>query len=114
MLVGAEARGRWVAGAGRLMRALLLSPFVSQKLSPLASKERKEDLLAVKELIEAGTVTPVIDRTYQLVEAADAIRHLDRGHGRGKVVITVRGSERQGAVIRRSNLGAKQTTGGTT
>jgi NADPH:quinone reductase-like Zn-dependent oxidoreductase len=49
----------------------------------------KENLAALRELIEAGKVTPVIDRTYPLIEAAEAIRYLERGHPRGKVVVTV-------------------------
>lgn len=52
-------------------------------------KERREDLQAVTDLIEAGKVTPVIDRTYPLIEAPDAIRYLEQGHPAGKVVITV-------------------------
>jgi NADPH:quinone reductase-like Zn-dependent oxidoreductase len=55
----------------------------------LVSKERSEDLLVLKELIEAGKVTPVIDRTYPLREAPEAIRYLEEGHARGKVVIRV-------------------------
>jgi NADPH:quinone reductase-like Zn-dependent oxidoreductase len=55
----------------------------------LVSKERSEDLLVLKELIEAGKVTPVIDRTYPLSEVPEAIRYLEEGHARGKVVITV-------------------------
>ena len=53
------------------------------------AREHHEDLLVLTELIEAGKVTPVIDRTYPLSEAADAIRYLEEGNARGKVVITV-------------------------
>jgi NADPH:quinone reductase-like Zn-dependent oxidoreductase len=53
------------------------------------AREHHEDLLALTELIEAGMVTPVIDRTFPLSEAADAVRHLEKGHARGKVVVTV-------------------------
>jgi NADPH:quinone reductase-like Zn-dependent oxidoreductase len=63
--------------------------FVRQKLGGLNSKTTLKDLQAVADLIEAGAVTPVIDRTYQLVEAPDAIRYLDEGHPRGKIVIDV-------------------------
>jgi NADPH:quinone reductase-like Zn-dependent oxidoreductase len=63
--------------------------FVGQRLGGLNSKTTQEDLQAVADLIEAGTVTPVVDRTYQLVEAPDAIRYLAEGHPRGKIVITV-------------------------
>ena len=88
--VGGDGGGRWTGGFFRgVLRAPLLSLFVGQRLVGLATKERKEDLLALAELIEAGKVTPVIDRTYPLIEAPEAIRYLERGHPRGKVVITV-------------------------
>lgn len=89
VIVGGEGGGPWLGGTDRQLRALMLAPFVSQKLRPLLSIERKEDLHALKELIEGGRVTPVIDRTYPLSEAAEAIRYLEGGHARGKVVITV-------------------------
>lgn len=72
-----------------MIEALLVSPFVSQKLVAFLAKIRKEDLVALKELIEAGKVTPVIDRTYPLSATPEAIRYLEEGHARGKVVITV-------------------------
>ena len=90
VIVGGEGGGRWTGGFGRqIFRAPLLSLFVGQKLRPLISTERTEDLLVLKELIEAGKVTPVVDRTYPLGEAADAIRHLRDGAVRGKLVLTV-------------------------
>jgi NADPH:quinone reductase-like Zn-dependent oxidoreductase len=90
VIVGGDGGGRWTGGFFRgVLRAPLLSVFVGQRLVGLATKERKEDLLALAELIEAGKVTPVLDRTYPLIEAAEAIRYLERGHPRGKVVITV-------------------------
>ena len=90
VIVGGDGGGRWIGGFFRgVLRAPLLSPFVSQRLRGLVSKERGEDLEAVSELIEAGKVTPMIDRTYPLIEAPEAIRYLERGHPRGKVVITV-------------------------
>jgi NADPH:quinone reductase-like Zn-dependent oxidoreductase len=90
VLVGGEGGGRWLGGFDRLiLRAPILSLFARQRLRPLVSKERSEDLLVLKELIEAGKVTPVIDRTYPLGEAPEAIRYLEAGHARGKIVITV-------------------------
>jgi NADPH:quinone reductase-like Zn-dependent oxidoreductase len=89
VIVGAEGGGRWFGGIDRQLRALMLSPFVSQKLGTFIAKAKLEDLLALKELIEAGKVTPVIDRTYPLSEVPEAMRHLEEGHARGKVVITV-------------------------
>jgi NADPH:quinone reductase-like Zn-dependent oxidoreductase len=89
VITGGETDGRWLGGTDRQVRALLLSPFVGQKLGTFVSRERHEDMLVLKELIEAGKVTPVIDRSYPLAEAAQAIRYLEQGQARGKVVITV-------------------------
>jgi len=66
---------------------LLLSRFVSQKFVTLMAKISKEDLTILRELMEAGKVTPVIDRCYSLSEASAAIRYLEQGHARGKVVV---------------------------
>jgi NADPH:quinone reductase-like Zn-dependent oxidoreductase len=89
VIVGGEGGGRWLGGTDRQIRALLLSPFVGQKLGTFVSSENHEDMIVLKELIEAGKVTPVIDRTYPLREVPEAIRYLEEGHARGKVVITV-------------------------
>lgn len=89
VIAGGETPGRWLGGTDRQLRALLLSRFVDQKLTTFICRENSEDLLVLKELIEAGKVTPVIDRSYPLSEAAKAIRYLEQGHARGKVVITV-------------------------
>jgi NADPH:quinone reductase-like Zn-dependent oxidoreductase len=89
VIVGGEGGGRWLGGTDRQIRALVLSPFVSQKLGTFVNKENHEDLLVLGELIESGKVTPVIDRTYPLSEVPEAIRYLEEGHARGKVVITV-------------------------
>ncbi|MET0801762.1 MAG: NAD(P)-dependent alcohol dehydrogenase [Actinomycetota bacterium] len=90
VIVGGDGGGRWTGGFFRgMLRAPVVSLFVGQRLRGLATKVKQEDLLAVKELVEAGTVTPVIDRTYPLIEAPDAIRYLEQGHAAGKVVITV-------------------------
>jgi NADPH:quinone reductase-like Zn-dependent oxidoreductase len=72
-----------------MLRAPLMSLFSGQKLRPVVWKENREDLLALAALVEAGEVTPVVGRTYPLVEAADAIRELERGHASGKIVDTV-------------------------
>jgi NADPH:quinone reductase-like Zn-dependent oxidoreductase len=66
-----------------------LSPFVPQRMRSFEAMGKKEDLVVLKEIIEAGEVTPVIDRTYPLREVPEAIRYLEEGHARGKVVITV-------------------------
>jgi len=90
VIVGSEGRGRWMGGFDRNLRAVALSRFVGQRLRMLASTPRQDDLQTLRELMEAGKVTPVIDRTYPLAEAPEAMRHLVEGHGgAGKVVITV-------------------------
>jgi NADPH:quinone reductase-like Zn-dependent oxidoreductase len=89
VIVGGEGGGRWLGGTDRQLRAMLLSPFVGQKLGTFVNNENYEDLLVLKELIESGKVTPVIDRTYPLAEVPEAIRYLEEGYARGKVVITV-------------------------
>jgi NADPH:quinone reductase-like Zn-dependent oxidoreductase len=65
-----------------------LSPFVSQRLAPVNDKPN-QDLPFLMGLIEAGVVTPVIDKVYQLNETADAMRYLEAGHVRGKVIVTI-------------------------
>ena len=67
----------------------LLSPFVSQKLRTFISSENNQDLLALTELIEAGSVTPVVDKTYPLRDVPAAVSYVSNGHARGKVAITV-------------------------
>jgi len=88
VVVGAPT-GRWVRGPDRFLKAQALSLFVSQKMVPFVTSGNLEDLVALKELIEAGKVKPVIDRTYRLDQAAEAVRYLEGGHVRGKVVLTV-------------------------
>jgi NADPH:quinone reductase-like Zn-dependent oxidoreductase len=87
--ISGDSDGHWIGAVTRLVRARLLSPFVSQTLMSLAVKPARDDLRTLKELLEAGDVTPVIDRTYQLSDVADALGYLEQGHARGKVVVTV-------------------------
>ena len=89
VIAGGETGGRWLGGSDRQLRALLLSRFVGQQLTTFICRENHEDLLVLKELIEAGRITPVIDRSYPLSEAPKAIRYLEEGRARGKVVITL-------------------------
>jgi NADPH:quinone reductase-like Zn-dependent oxidoreductase len=89
VIAGGETDGRWLGGSDRQIRALLLSRFVGQKLGAFISRENHEDMIVLKELIEAGKVTPVIDRTYALSEVPEAIRYLEQGRARGKLVITL-------------------------
>jgi NADPH:quinone reductase-like Zn-dependent oxidoreductase len=89
VITGGETGGRWLGGSDRQVRALVLSRFVDQKLTTFISSENHDDLIVLTELIEAGKVTPVIDRAYPLSEVGKAIRYVEEGHARGKVVITV-------------------------
>jgi len=89
VLSSGESEGRWIGPVERIIKALVLSPFVSQKMVSFTVKPNKEDLQFLKQLIEAGKLTPVIDRTYSLSEVPEAIRYLEEGHARGKVVISV-------------------------
>src|SRR5215208_3257789 len=84
-----ESEGRWIGPVDRVIKALVLSGFVSQKMASFTVKPNKEDLQFLKQLIEAGTLTPVIDRTYPLSGVPEAIRYLEGGHAQGKVVITI-------------------------
>ncbi|MGD8895966.1 MAG: NAD(P)-dependent alcohol dehydrogenase [Acidobacteriota bacterium] len=94
VVVGAPS-GRWLTGPDRFIKALVLSPFVSQRIVPFVTTANKEDLGVLKDLVEAGKVTPVVDGSYRLAEVPEAIRYLEEGHARGKVVITVRGADHQ-------------------
>jgi NADPH:quinone reductase-like Zn-dependent oxidoreductase len=95
VIVGGEGGGRWTGGFGRqIVRAPVVSIFVGQRLRPLVSVERTEDLELLRERIEAGQVTPVIDRTYPLDEVPAAIRYMREGRVGGKVVITVLPADR--------------------
>ncbi len=91
VIVGGEGGGRWLGGFDRqILRAPVLSLFVGQKLRSVDnSRVRKEDLLVLRELIDAGKVTPAIGGTYPLADAPEAIRDLEERHAQGKVVITI-------------------------
>jgi NADPH:quinone reductase-like Zn-dependent oxidoreductase len=88
LIVGGEGGGRWL-GVGRQLRAALASPFLRQRFATFISVTRHADLVALKELVEQGKVTPVVDRSYPLEDAAAAVDHLRQGHPRGKVVLTI-------------------------
>lgn len=90
VLVGGEGGGDWTGGTiGRQLRARALSLFVRQRLTSVLNKERGSDLERLTELIETGKVIPFVDRTYRLDEATEAMRHLEEGRARGKVVVTI-------------------------
>jgi NADPH:quinone reductase-like Zn-dependent oxidoreductase len=88
VLVGVRDMGRWL-GLSRQLKALLLSPFVRHRMRVFVVRHNKEDLAALKELVEAAKVTPVIDSRYELSEVPEALRHQGEGHVRGKIVIGV-------------------------
>jgi NADPH:quinone reductase-like Zn-dependent oxidoreductase len=89
VIVGGEEGGSLTGGFGRQIRALVVSMFVSQQLTMLASKERHTDLEALRPFLESGQVVPVIDRNHSLVEVPAAIKHLEAGLARGKIAITI-------------------------
>jgi NADPH:quinone reductase-like Zn-dependent oxidoreductase len=89
VLVGGEEGGRWLGGVDRTLRAVVLSPFVRQKLGTWIATQPKEDLEQLHALLGAGKVAPVVDRTFPLSEVPEAIRYLREGRAHGKVVITV-------------------------
>lgn len=89
VITGGETAGRWLGGADRQIRAQVLSLFIGQKLRTFIASVNAEDLTALKDMLENGTLTPVLDRTYPLSEVPAAIVYLDEGHARGKVAIAV-------------------------
>jgi NADPH:quinone reductase-like Zn-dependent oxidoreductase len=89
VIVGGSG-GRWLMGFDRTIRAVLVSPFVrGQRLRAYFSKPTSHDLVALRDLLDAGKVTPVIDRTYELRDTAAALGHIAQRHTRGKTVIVV-------------------------
>jgi NADPH:quinone reductase-like Zn-dependent oxidoreductase len=88
VLVGVSDLGRWF-GLARQIKALLLSPFVRQRMRVFVVRHNREDLAVLKELVEAEKVAPVIDRRYELSEVPEALRHQGEGHTQGKIVIAV-------------------------
>jgi NADPH:quinone reductase-like Zn-dependent oxidoreductase len=95
VIIGGETGGRWIGGYDRGLRAMMLSPFVGQKLRMLTNSENAEDLRVLTGLIESGAVTPVIDKTFPLKDVPAAIQYMQGGHARGKVVIDVCGESRR-------------------
>jgi len=87
VLAGGPDKGRWLGPLTGMLKAVVMSRFVSQKLLPFLAQLRKDDLIVVQQLLEAGRVAPVIDRSYPLRDVPAAIRYLEEGHARGKVVI---------------------------
>jgi len=89
VLNGGGSPGHVLGPVGGILRAVVANAFVSQRLRPLPSRQNREELLAVTGLIEDGKLTPVVDRTYPLADTAEGLRHVEQGHARGKIVVTV-------------------------
>jgi NADPH:quinone reductase-like Zn-dependent oxidoreductase len=89
VVVGGPSTNRWLGPLSHLIKIRLASAGDSRKAVNFVASVNKEDLLVMQELLQARKVTPVIDRTYSLSETAEAIRYLEAGHARGKVVVTV-------------------------
>lgn len=88
VLAGSTARGALLGPLARALRATMLDKVVRQRLIPFLSARSQDDLRELVELVQGGRLTPVIDRTYPLDEVQDAVRYLEQGHARGKVVLT--------------------------
>ncbi|MFC4584953.1 NAD(P)-dependent alcohol dehydrogenase [Sphaerisporangium corydalis] len=89
LLAGAPAKGQWIGPLAGMARLVLISQVVSQRMVPFLVRESAGDLTVLCDLLAAGTITPVIDRTYPLSQVPEALAYLEEGHARGKVVITV-------------------------
>ncbi|MBC7272570.1 MAG: NAD(P)-dependent alcohol dehydrogenase, partial [Streptomyces sp.] len=90
---GGGSPGHLFGAVGSLLRLMAINPLVRQRLRPILPSPpagpTHDDLLAVTALIDSGKLTPVVDRTYPLADTAEGVRHVERGHARGKAVITV-------------------------
>jgi NADPH:quinone reductase-like Zn-dependent oxidoreductase len=89
VFIGGEGGGRWFGDMGRTLQAAAMSPFVGQRMGGMFARTRKDDLETLRELIEAGKVKPVIDRTYTLSDAPEAVRALEKSLIRGKAIISI-------------------------
>ncbi|HXL24532.1 MAG TPA: NAD(P)-dependent alcohol dehydrogenase [Chthoniobacterales bacterium] len=86
---GGPNDSRWVGPFGRVIKTMVLSPFISQKMGMMMADTSQKDLTILADLMQSGKVKPVIDRTYKLSEVPAAIAYVEEGHARGKVIITV-------------------------
>jgi NADPH:quinone reductase-like Zn-dependent oxidoreductase len=89
VMIGSSTTGHWFGWLEIPLQAWILSPFMSQKFGMMLAELNKNDLAVLADLTQSGKITPVIDRTYKLNEAAEALRYLETGHARGKVVLNV-------------------------
>ena len=89
VMVGSTEPGNWLGFFAKPVEGMILSKFVSQQFAMILAQLNGDDLAKLGTLMQSGKVTPVIDRSYKLSEAAEALRYLEKGHARGKVVLTV-------------------------
>ncbi len=89
VLNGGGSPGHVFGPVAGILQAVVANLFVSQRLRPLPSRQKREELLVVTELIEDGKLTPIVDRTFALADTAEGLSYVEQGHARGKVVITV-------------------------
>jgi NADPH:quinone reductase-like Zn-dependent oxidoreductase len=89
VIVGGPSYGQWIGPMVTAIKALVLSKFVSQSIVPFLAELKKEDLTTLRDLMQSGKVTPVIDKRYKLSEVPAALAYLEEGHARGKVVINL-------------------------
>jgi NADPH:quinone reductase-like Zn-dependent oxidoreductase len=89
VIIGGEEGGKWTGGFGRQLRAAAMSPFIAARLVMFAAKERGSDLERLTDLIEAGKLTPTLDKTFSLSRVPEAMHYLEAGKARGKVAITI-------------------------
>jgi NADPH:quinone reductase-like Zn-dependent oxidoreductase len=86
---GGPDAGNWIGPLARPIKAMLYAPFVSEEFLPFLAQLTQEDLIILGDVIQSGEVTPVIDRRYSLSEVPEAIRYMEKGHARGKVIIAI-------------------------
>ena len=86
---GGPNDGRFIGPLARPLKTMLMSPFISQKMGMMLAEIRQDDLTKMSDLMQAGKVTPVIDRTYPLSQIREAMKYLEAGHARGKVILTL-------------------------
>ena len=89
LVIGGGSGGRWLMGSWRSMRAMMLSPFIGQTMRTFVARSNQEDLVVLRDLLEAGKMKPVIDGTYPLSDTAEAIEYLGERHTQGKTVVSM-------------------------
>ena len=92
MLSSGDSPNRWVGPIGRVIRGVIAGKRTHQSIAPLTAKWNAADLAFLAGLLEAGDIAPIIDSTYPLADVADAIRYVESGRARGKVLVSVAGS----------------------